>query len=296
MAVSRGHITTLVEGKLYALSHAYEVDGRVSWHARKARGFAPMNCYLFLEEDRALLVDTGMTVHEDGILDQLQRVLEPSTELSIFLLRQGEFDSISNVIPISEAFNVKAIYGVFEGGYLWADFRPEHSGPNGEHRGGLEHIAARRIRRENLIELGDEGRRNLQAFFPPLRLLNTCWVYDQKTRTLLTSDAFSHVLGSDPSEPWIVTAEDDDTTVDIMRDHLLETRYWWLAGARTDRIRSELAQVFDRYQVDTIAPAFGYILRGREVVDRHYLMLDSILADVGEVSISTSERAADRLS
>jgi hypothetical protein len=35
--------------------------------------------------------------------------------------------------------------------------------------------------------------------------------------------------------------------------------------------------VFDTYDIETIAPGYGCILRGRNVVERHYRMLDEFL-------------------
>jgi len=78
--------------------------------------------------------------------------------------------------------------------------------------------------------------------------------------------------------PWIVTeADNDSTSLRDMRSFLLNTRYWWLEGAPTDSIRRGIGNVFDKYDVETIAPGYGCILRGRNVVARHYQMLDGIL-------------------
>ena len=57
---------------------------------------------------------------------------------------------------------------------------------------------------------------------------------------------------------------------------MLNTRYWWLEGAPTDSIRRGIDDVFDKYDVETIAPGYGCVLRGRKVVARHYRMLDEI--------------------
>jgi malate dehydrogenase (oxaloacetate-decarboxylating) len=38
---------------------------------------------------------------------------------------------------------------------------------------------------------------------------------------------------------------------------LAKGRYWWLAGSRTDGLRSAVTAIFDRYDVQAIAPAFG---------------------------------------
>ncbi|HYW61319.1 MAG TPA: hypothetical protein VE909_12375, partial [Xanthobacteraceae bacterium] len=55
------------------------------------------------------------------------------------------------------------------------------------------------------------------------------------------------------------------------------TRYWWLEGAPTDSIRRGIGDVFDKYDIETVAPGYGCILRGRKVVERHYRMLDEFL-------------------
>ncbi|MCZ6455400.1 MAG: hypothetical protein O6909_14270, partial [Alphaproteobacteria bacterium] len=62
--MSGSSITTLAEGKLYALQNAYELDGRISSYPNSARGFSASNCYLLKQEDGALLLDTGYTAHE----------------------------------------------------------------------------------------------------------------------------------------------------------------------------------------------------------------------------------------
>jgi hypothetical protein len=58
---------------------------------------------------------------------------------------------------------------------------------------------------------------------------------------------------------------------------MLNTRYWWLEGAPTDTIRRGIAKVFETCDIETIAPGYGCILRGRAVVERHHRMLDEFL-------------------
>ena len=78
--------------------------------------------------------------------------------------------------------------------------------------------------------------------------------------------------------PWIVTETDNDSTsLADVRSFMLNTRYWWLEGAPTDSIRRGIGNVFDKYDIETIAPGYGCILRGRNVVERHYRMLDDFL-------------------
>jgi hypothetical protein len=61
----------------------------------------------------------------------------------------------------------------------------------------------------------------------------------------------------------------------------MTTRYWWLAGARLDGVRRHLAGIFDEFDVVRIAPAFGCVLEGPEVVARHYDMVDRLLTKHG---------------
>jgi hypothetical protein len=98
------------------------------------------------------------------------------------------------------------------------------------------------------------------------------------TRTLFSSDMFTHTWRGTETGPWIVTEADDDaTSLRDVRSFMLNTRYWWLEGVSTDSIRRGIGDIFDKYDIETIAPGYGCILRGRKVVARHYRMLDEFL-------------------
>ena len=129
-----------------------------------------------------------------------------------------------------------------------------------------------------MIAVDPHGRRSLETFVPPLRLFVWPWAYDADTRTLFTTDMFTWAGRSGPEGPWVVTAADDDTTEEDVWVSLCHNRYWWLPGARTDAMRRELADVFERREVETIAPGYGCLLHGADVVARHVAMLDGVLA------------------
>src|SRR5690606_5934553 len=103
-AVASGPPIELLEGRLYALANGYSLDGRCSWHPSQVRGTAPMNCYLLVEGERALLIDTGLTVHEQAVVEQIESCLPEGCELEILAMRLGEFDSVCNIFPIVERF------------------------------------------------------------------------------------------------------------------------------------------------------------------------------------------------
>jgi flavorubredoxin len=272
-----GGIAMLAEGKLYALQNPFALDGRVSSYPGSARGWSVANSYLLTQSDAAMLIDTGFGKDEPVIRAQIEELIAPGLPLSLFPLRLNEFMSINNVESFAGHFNVETCYTSNVDAALWFDF-----GAKAEGRDILESMKVTAVTRADTIELGRQGRA-IDVMQAPIRLIATRWLYDRATRTLFSSDMFTHVWRDTQKGPWIVqetdknSADNDSTSPRDMRSFLLNTRYWWLEGAPTDSIRRGIGNVFDKYDVETIAPGYGCILRGRKVVARHYQMLDEIL-------------------
>jgi flavorubredoxin len=265
-------IATLAEGKLYALQHPFALDGRVSSYPASARGFSVANSYLLTQSDAAMLIDTGFGKDERAIRHQIESLIAPKQPLSLFPLRLNEFMSINNVESFAGHFNVEQCYTSNIDAALWFDFGSKVDGRN-----TLESMKVVAVTRSDTIQLGKQGR-SIDVMQAPIRLIATRWLYDRATRTLFSSDMFTHVWRASEEGPWIVTEADDDaTSLRDVRSFLLNTRYWWLEGAPTDSMRRGIGDVFDKYDVETIAPGYGCILHGRKVVARHYQMLDDVL-------------------
>ena len=267
-----GGISALADGKLYALQNPFVLDGRVSSYPASARGHSVANSYLLAESDAAMLIDTGFGKDEATIRGQIEQLIAPGLPLSLFPLRLNEFMSINNVETFAGHFNVDTCYASNVDAALWFDF-----GAKADGRGILESMKVTVVTRADTIRLGQAGR-TIDVMQAPIRLIATRWLYDRATRTLFASDMFTHVWRDAAKGPWIVTeADNDSTSARDVRSFLLNTRYWWLEGAPTDSIRRGIDKVFDTYDIETIAPGYGCILRGREVVARHYRMLDEVL-------------------
>jgi flavorubredoxin len=275
-SIARG-IAALAEGKLYALQNPFALDGRVSSYPASARGYSVANSYLLLQSDAAMLIDTGFGKDEPVIRAQIESLIAPGLPLSLFPLRLNEFMSINNVETFAGHFNVETCYTSNVDAALWFDF-----GAKAEGRDILESMKVTAVTRADTIQLGKKDRA-IDVMQAPIRLIATRWLYDRATRTLFSSDMFTHVWRDTQKGPWIVqetdedSADNDPTSLRDMRSFLLNTRYWWLEGAPTDSIRRGIGDVFDKYDIETIAPGYGCILRGRNVVARHYRMLDEIL-------------------
>ena len=266
-----GGIATLADGQLYALQHPFALDGRVSCYAASARGWSVANCYLLTQPDAALLIDTGFGKDEATIRGQIEQLIVPGTPLSMFPLRLNEFMSINNVETFAGHFNIETCYTSNVDAALWFDF-----GVQAEGRDNLKKMNVTAVTRADVIELGKHGRA-IDVMQAPIRLIATRWLYDRATKTLFSSDMFTGVYRDTPAGPWIVTDNTDTTTLKDMRSFMLNTRYWWLEGAPTDSMRRGIDTVFSKFDIETIATGYGCILRGRNVVKRHYQMLDEFL-------------------
>jgi flavorubredoxin len=267
-----GGIAALADGQLYALQNPFALDGRVSSYPGSARGWSVANSYLLAEPDAAMLIDTGFGKDEPAIRAQIESLIPPDLPLSLFPLRLNEFMSINNVETFAGHFNVKTCYTSNIDAALWFDFGTEAEG-----RDILSSMKVTAVTRSDVIKLGKHGRA-IDVMQAPIRLIATRWLYDRATRTLFSSDLFTHVWRDALTGPWVVTeADNDPTTAGDIRSFMLNTRYWWLEGAPTDSIRRGIDKVFDTYDIETIAPGYGCILSGRDVVERHYRMLDEFL-------------------
>jgi flavorubredoxin len=266
-----GGVATMADGQLYALQNQFPLDGRISSYPASARGFSVANSYMLTQPDAALLIDTGFGKDEPVIRAQIESLIEPGLPLSMFPLRLNEFMSINNVETFAGHFNVKTCYTSNIDAALWFDF-----GAKDEGRDILKKMNVTAVTRADVIELGKQDRK-IDVMQAPIRLIATRWLYDRNTRTLFSSDLFTGIWRDTAEGPWIVTEADDTSTLSDMRSFMLNTRYWWLEGAPTDSIRRGIDVVFEKYDVETIAPGYGCILSGRKVVERHYKMLDEFL-------------------
>ena len=269
--MSYSKVVELAEGKAYVLHNTFPLDGRISAYPISARGHSVSNCYLLKEDEDALLLDTGYAVHEAEILAQLESILDPATPLTMLPLRINEFMSVGNAMAIAKRFNVVECLAPVPEINEWLEF--EALEPGGANNGNP--ILPTTLLKP--LHLLDIGARHIEVMNAPIRLINTRWIYDEATRTLFSSDMFSHIWQERADGPWMLD-EDDVTTTDFVRSFLLNTRYWWLEGARTDDIRKGIAEVFERYEIETIAPGYGAILRGRHLVERQFTVLDEVLA------------------
>jgi flavorubredoxin len=256
----------LAGSRLFAAGGFIRADGTTSWLPDTARGWQPANCYVLLEDERAVLIDTGVAAHASLIVEQLKAVVPARVPLSIFLTR-AELDCIGNVGPISEQLEVD---GVFAGG---------NTNPFDAFDAVESARATIRVhvgKRTGQLPIVISESRSLEVLDAPLRLLATYWVFDSATGTLFTSDSFGHQLVESPEDPRIVT-DGDECDHDVVERHLL-AKFGWIAEADTTLVRKGLEAVFADRDVEIIAPTNGCAIVGRAAVAAHYDAVQSALA------------------
>lgn len=274
----------LLQDGLVLLANPVELNGKVAWFPDTVRGYASVNAYLLIEGHVAMMIDTGVTAHRDAVIAQIRSAL-PGRVLSIAFTRIGEYAAICNATAIAEEVPVEAVYAMVPESWTWLEFRPRASRARIRYAIGRPPVSLL-TSTDGGMPVGS-GSRRLHAMRNPVRLLPSQWMYDDGTKTLFTGDTFSHSWRDTPDGPWVL----DDAAYGVdpaaVRDHLF-ARCWWIPKAqRQFEIQQALADVFETFEVETIAPGYGCVIQGRAAVERHYQMVqDAIRATVkSEVSV-----------
>ncbi|TDD83454.1 hypothetical protein E1202_25415 [Saccharopolyspora karakumensis] len=257
-----------MDGTLHVLGGTVSHNGRISWVPRGSAGFAALNAFVIVDGNHGLVIDTTLPVFGEALVQQLKSL--GVEQVTILLTRPVEFDSMGNAELLVRNFTVKRVYSeLMFPPQDWVAFRDETPLPE------FEALVYRKGSELEVIP-----GHTLSLIDARLKLLACVWVFDSATKTLFTSDSFSHVLAPKPGMQ-IVTEESDRTTPDEVMNHFME-KFDWLQGANTAPLRSFLRDVFTTYDVEAIAPTVGCVIKGRNLVKRHYDMVDDALRQLGE--------------
>lgn len=263
MPATTSAVHPIVDGRLYAVGGTYPLDGRVTW-APVAPGYHPTNAYILKDGDDVLIIDPGLKAFQREFLEGVEALVSTDAEVRILITRP-QFDCVGNVGPLFDMFP-KAL--------LCTTLSPNYFDAFDDLLAVTENGKAR------MTILRTPNASGLEVMNPVLHLIRTIWAYDPGTRTLFSSDAFSHgTLQSSDERPIIDSAFEDKTTVEDVVAHLTATHHWMLPHAPLRAIADDIVATFDRFDVRIIAPDRGSILVGKDVVDHHVqLMVDALVS------------------
>lgn len=266
--VRRAAPVEIVPGRLYAVGGTYPLDGRVSWAPADATGHQPSLGFLLLREDGPLVVDPGLPVVARQVVEGLRALLPPDAAPRVFLTRP-QFDCVGNVGAVFEAFPNAILCSDAQSNYFDAF-------------DSLLALSAGGTGRAAMIR--PPAASGLEIIVPMLHLLHTLWGYDAETRTLFTSDSFTHAVLDEPGARPVVDSPDGDAAGAGDVEAHLHATHPWLAHARTEAIVADLRTIFAEREIETIAPNRGCALHGEAVVERHLELVCGALARAGAVA------------
>jgi flavorubredoxin len=266
-----GGAVDLSDGRLWQLGSSVKLPAPISWLPTNTRGWEPVNAYLMLEDDGALLVDTGVRAHSGAVLRELVRLVGRDRPIDIFLTR-FEQDCLGNVGQIFELANLRYVYAAS------AQMHPLEFFGEITARRTPEEIVAMFRRAQGAVQVGAE--RELEVVRTMLRILATTWAYDSATGTLFTSDSFGHVQGHSSDQR---IARPGETTPRQIRHHLL-TKFDWAADMEdATAVANAVEDAFSKHTVRRIAPTHGCVIEGEDEVAWHVeRVLDALHGRVKE--------------
>ena len=260
------------------LAMPYALGESTSSHPHGVDGFAAKNCYLVLEGDEAILIDTGFPIYAPALMEWLDELVGSGMTLSVMPFAFQESQCVANVAEIVQRYTLERYIAAVDSAAVSVSVRMEHLGTPGIR--ALDRMPVTLLSGRAAIDVDRAGARRLEIIRVKLKLFNVMvWFYDVQTRTLFTGDVFSHVTQNAADGPWIVS-DTNSTTESVLR-YLVETRYWWLRGAQTQELLADLDAIFDNHDVEVIAPMWGCVLQGRDLVRRERSVLAEAIETAG---------------
>ncbi len=235
---------------IYVLTDVVEIDDRITWHIPGTRGFEPYNEYLIMDDERAILVDSGIALHGDSILASLRELIGVR-QLHLYATRI-ELECLGNHGRILDAFpNAKVVT---------ANVVPQAA---------LFHVSGFRATTAPVrhMQMGDTlaefGFPDIKIHQAPLRMLGTSWLWEKNSRTLFTTDSFNTDMLDNPSESVLRRDSNWLAQPDFIRNTLLQ-KFDWLALADMEMIERDWDALFAQNAPLAIAPIHGRIQMGAD--------------------------------
>lgn len=239
-----------INDRIFVLTDVVEIDDRITWHIPGTRGYEPYNEYLIVNDDRAILIDSGIALHGPSIVATLKDLVG-SRELILYSTRI-ELECLGNHGRIIDEFPRSQV--------VTANVVPQAA---------LFHVSGFRSTTVPVthMQMGDNlaefGFPNIQIFQAPLRMLGTSWLWESRSKTLFTTDSFNIDMFDSPDESVFRRDSNYVPSPEFIRETLLQ-KFDWLALADMNMIKGDWDRLFQQVMPDTIAPIHGRIQIGHE--------------------------------
>ncbi|POR51956.1 MBL fold metallo-hydrolase [Bosea psychrotolerans] len=248
---------------LYAVGGGIPAETSISWISEGLRGWVPFQCYVFLGEREALVLDSGLGLHRQCIAEGLDRLLAGRGAPRL-LVSRWEPDAMVNLPWLVDRYRIREVLSL--GGINPLDFF------DGFDAAAVQSNARTQAAPADLVTIAPGDRLTVEDFElevinPSLRLLLTTWFYERRSRSLFTADSFGFLPNPFSPWPWVARPQAQDVTPQVV-EHALVQKFDWLCGAYCDSLIEDLQQLATKFDIERLCPTFGATIEGRAAVEQ----------------------------
>lgn len=250
----------VVPNRLWALGGAISAEQPRSWLAPQSRGWLPVRCYALRDGEHFVLIDTGLVGHADSIRSGLAELMAGTRQRHILLTRR-EPDTMLNLPWIVREFAINSVRccGPIDPFDLVERLDEAHTASDISAAFG---ISVDFLEPDSTTYYDETS---LTIMRPPIRILATDWMFESTTGTLFCSDLWAFVTQPSPGGTGIERRDGPPLSVGALTAHLV-AKFDWLSGIDTAPIIKQLVAVLGRYRVQRLAPSYGCVIEGEDLV------------------------------
>jgi hypothetical protein len=254
-------ITALIPDLLYRVGSVVPAD-HLSWLPGDTSGFEPLNCYLYLQPDTAVFIDTNPAICRPAV-EQALTQLAARRQVLVFPTR-NEAECIGNLgYLLAKGRDARLLFGGGGGILEWVN-HPD--APVGQVDNFLGVTPIDPAANGTSTAIGGLRFDWMNAAMKEMFL--TQWAYEASTKVLFTSDFFGWNHLSGPDQP--VTLEDPGLVPSAPAVATeIASRINWLPGAYCPELLAAYDDILQQLDVAMIAPVHGAVIAGPAAVERN---------------------------
>ncbi|UFN50097.1 hypothetical protein LPC08_05555 [Roseomonas sp. OT10] len=260
----------IAEG-LHLLGGNVAIDERLSWYpAAEAGRHLPFNSYLLADAGSLLLLEGGVPAVFPAIAVQLGGLACAGQGPTRLAVTRNEPDCVANIPDLVRLTGLRTVHspGLLDTlQFFTADTEALREGSFLDTATELQMldfgVACARVAPGDTVPVS--AHRRLEAIQAPLRVLPTVWYYERVSRTLFCSDSFSDETAATPGQRLLAGVAPHDALVARCLENFA-LKFDWLARSRLAPIIDQVEAIFDRHDIEVLAPSRGLVIRGAAAV------------------------------
>ena len=261
MIAQNGIRTALADDRIICFSDLLPTSSAALWPKSTAGSYMAVSCFLLDGGREKLLIDTGVAVNRNWLINQIVTCCEADGRLSLLMSRR-EPDAIINLPALAEKPGLQRVYC---GGVIspLEFFEQVDKLSAARHVNALAHSDITWIAPDENLELGSL---KLKVLRTPLAVLPKNHFYDYRTRTLFGSDSWGFAGQNHAGTLEVITSDDDRLSVERLADYLTY-RFPWIRGANVDAVKASIRSIRANFEIERICSTYGAVLEGAALVD-----------------------------